>query len=152
MSGNISAQSTLGKGTFFTLLLPLVEVLSEPLKSKDELHVLLPKPNILVVNDNPVNRMVLAKFLEKDNHKVVSVANGLKAVEYANGQALDLILMDIQMPEMNGLTATKAIRAGASQNKNIPIIAVTADLEKTEHFMALSAGMSGFISKPIRYE
>lgn len=164
MSGIISFQSTPDQGTCFTLFLPLVEASPESLEgsagdsieglrnNKDEFHLALPQLDILVVDDNAVNRMVLAKILEKDNHNVVSVTNGLEAVEYANNHDLDLILMDIQMPEMDGLTASKTIRAHDSGNRDIPIIAITANLAAVDRSNALNAGMDGFISKPFRYE
>jgi CheY-like chemotaxis protein len=85
----------------------------------------------------PINRMISAKILKKGNQSVASVTNGLEAFKYTNGQALDLIFMDIQMPEMDRLTANKIIRAGASQNKNIPIIALTANLAKTDRAKVL---------------
>lgn len=168
MLGNVSFQSTPNKGTCFTLTLPLVKAPSEPFessakgsakgsakstaKNKETFHLAFPNLDILVVDDNAVNRMVLAKILEKDNHNVVSVTNGLEAVEYANSHALDLILMDVQMPEMNGLIATETIRASAILNKDIPIIAITANLAEIDRSNALNAGMDGFISKPFRYE
>lgn len=164
MLGNVSFQSTPNKGTCFTLTLPLVEAPSEPFessakgsakstaKNKETFHLAFPNLDILVVDDNAVNRMVLAKILEKDNHNVVSVTNGLEAVEYANSHALDLILMDVQMPKMNGLIATETIRTSAILNKDIPIIAITANLAEIDRSNALNAGMDGFISKPFRYE
>lgn len=155
MEGKISFKSTPDQGTCFTLILPLVkapETLDVDINSNANVHLALPKLDILVVDDNAVNRMVLAKILEKDNHNVVSVTNGLEAVEYANNHDLDLILMDIQMPEMDGLTATKTIRARDCKNCDIPIIAITANLAASDRTNALDAGMDGFISKPFRYE
>lgn len=111
----------------------------------------MPTLDILVVDDNAVNPTVLAKRLEKNNHNVVSVTNGLEAVEYANSHSLDIILMDIQLPEMDELTAAQTIRSGAGKSR-VPIIAITANLAKADRSNALSAGMNDFRSKPFRYE
>jgi signal transduction histidine kinase/ActR/RegA family two-component response regulator len=156
MAGDISFESELGKGTCFTLYLPLIEAAANAIEDEKDGHdktpLLLPKLDILVVDDNAVNRIVLAKILEKDNHNVVAVTNGAEAVEYASNHDLDLILMDIQMPEMDGLTATQTIRASAARNTNIPVIAISANLAKTDRSNAVNAGMNGFVSKPFRYE
>jgi len=156
MSVNVSFQSTPDEETCFTLILPLVEASPEQaqalLKSKDELPLWLPTLAILVVNANAVNRMVLAKTLEKNKHNLVSVTNGLETIEYANSHSLDIILLDIQMPEMDGLTAAQTIRTGARKSSSVPIIAITANLAKAGRSNALSAGMNDFISKPFRYE
>jgi len=108
----------------------------------------LPTLDILVVDDNAVNPTVLAKRLEKNNHNVVSVTNGLEAVEYANSHSLDIILMDIQLPEMDELTAAQTIRSGAGKSR----VPITANLAKADRSNALSAGMNDFRSKPFRYE
>ena len=91
---------------------------------------MLPKLNVLVVNNSASKPVVLAKILEKDSHSIVLVTNRIEADEYTNGQAPNPILMDIQIPEMDKLTANRIIRAGTSQNKNIPIIAITANSTK----------------------
>lgn len=152
MAGDISLESELGKGTCFTLYLPLTVAAPDVKDQQAEFHLSLPELNILVVDDNAINRMVLAKILEKDNHTVVAVTNGLEAVEYANNHDLDIILMDIQMPEMDGLRATNTIRTSAMRNSAIPVIAITANLAKTDRLNAVNAGMNGFVSKPFRYE
>ncbi|MFT4886984.1 MAG: CheY-like chemotaxis protein [Pseudohongiellaceae bacterium] len=149
MAGDISFESELGKGTCFTLYLPLTEAAANEKHEHHEATFLLPKLDIHVVDDNAVNRIVLAKILEKDDHNVVAVTNGTEAVEYASNNDLDLILMDIQMPEMDGLTATQTIRASAIRNANIPVIAMSANFAKTDRS---NAGMNGFVSKPFRYE
>lgn len=151
MSGKISLVSEPGLGACFSLKLPLQEAKNRTAIS-DEPRLILPELDILVVDDNAVNRMVLAKLLEKDNHRVVSVTNGLEAVEYAANHSLDLILMDIQMPKMDGFAATQLIRSSVKQNSSIPIIAITANLAETDRSSALNAGMDGFVSKPFRYE
>jgi CheY-like chemotaxis protein len=152
MTGDISFESELGKGTCFTLYLPLIKAAVNEKHEHHETPFLLPKLDILVVDDKAVNRIVLAKTLEKDNHNVVAVTNGAEAVAYASNHDLDLILMDIQMPEMDELTATQTIRAGAIRNANIPVIAMSANFAKTDRSNAANAGMNGFVSKPLRYK
>ena len=83
-----------------------------------------------MVNNSASKPVVLAKILEKDSHSIVLVTNGIEADEYTNGQAPNPILMDIQIPEMDKLTANQIIRAGTSQHKNIPIIAITPNSTK----------------------
>lgn len=152
MSGEITLESELGVGSCFCLKLPLQEANTPADADQDKPVLTLPELDILVVDDNAVNRMVLAKLLEKDNHRVVSVTDGVEALEYTANHALDLILMDIQMPNMDGLTATQMIRSSGELNSSVPIIAITANLADSDRCSALEAGMNGFVSKPFGYE
>lgn len=152
MSGSISVESEPGNGSCFTVTIPLKEG-HEEVDAKPTTHsTALSKLKILVVDDNAVNRMVLARILEKDQHDVVSVTDGVQAVDYANSETVDLILMDIQMPNMDGLTATKQIRESKSLNSQTPIIAITANLAQVDREKAAESGMNGFIAKPFRHE
>lgn len=106
---------------------------------------------VLLVEDNAVNSMLAARLLEKAGHTVVKAVNGREAVEAVERQSYDLVLMDIQMPEMNGLEATAAIRATEEgTGRRIPIIAMTAHAMKGDQERCLAAGMDAYISKPIR--
>jgi len=104
---------------------------------------------ILVAEDNPVNQMFVTTLLEKFGHRVDLAANGLEAVEAVRHLPYDLVLMDMQMPEMDGLAATRAIRALGERGAKIPIVAMTARAgpEEAERFQA--AGIDDFLPKPI---
>ena len=108
---------------------------------------------VLLAEDNPVNQTLATRILEKLGHKVQVVNDGRAALGRSQAEEFDLILMDIQMPEMDGLEATKAIRAvEASTGKHIPIIAMTAHAMKGDREECLSAGMDEYLSKPIRID
>jgi two-component system, sensor histidine kinase and response regulator len=108
---------------------------------------------VLLAEDNPVNQTLAKRVLEKLGHKVHVVNDGKEAIEQAQAENFDLIFMDIQMPEMDGLEATMAIRAAeAGTGKHVPIIAMTAHAMKGDREKCLSAGMDGYLSKPIRID
>jgi CheY-like chemotaxis protein len=105
---------------------------------------------ILLAEDNAVNQKVAVRMLEKEGHSVTVVANGREAVLAAERQTFDLILMDIQMPEMDGFDATRAIRKQEDGGKRTPIIALTAHAMAGDKERCLDAGMDGYVTKPIR--
>jgi PAS domain S-box-containing protein len=108
---------------------------------------------VLLAEDNPVNQTLAMRILEKLGHNVQVVNDGREALRRSQAEEFDLILMDVQMPEMDGLEATKAIRASeASTGKHISIIAMTAHAMKGDREKCLSAGMDGYLSKPIRID
>jgi signal transduction histidine kinase/CheY-like chemotaxis protein len=112
-----------------------------------------PSLRILLAEDNPVNQRVAVKVLEKYGHTVTVAGNGREAVALALRQAFDLILMDIQMPEMDGYEATGAIReAEGASGAHTPIVALTAHANKSDQDRCLAAGMDDYISKPIHVE
>jgi PAS domain S-box-containing protein len=104
---------------------------------------------ILVAEDNPVNQQVALGLLRKLGHSVDVVGDGAEAVEAVRLLPYDLVLMDVQMPEMDGLEATRAIRSLAIQASQIPIVAMTANAMRGDDQICLDAGMNGYISKPI---
>ena len=107
---------------------------------------------ILLAEDNKVNQMLAVRTLEKGGYHVWSPNNGVEAVQIALEQPLDLILMDIQMPEMDGFQATAKIRAwqAAKAKRPIPVIAMTAHALKGDRERCLDGGMTDYISKPVR--
>ena len=106
---------------------------------------------VLVVEDNAVNQRLATRLLEKRGHRVTVTANGREAVESVEKHTYDLILMDVQMPEMDGLEATAVIREREKhKGARIPIIALTAHAMKGDRERCLAAGMDGYLTKPIR--
>src|SRR6202453_4689550 len=105
---------------------------------------------ILLVEDNAVNQLVALRLLEKYGHTVGVAVNGRKALEELEKESYDLILMDVQMPEMNGWEATQAIREKEmSTGRHIPIVAMTAHAMKGDEERCLAAGMDAYLTKPI---
>jgi CheY-like chemotaxis protein len=106
---------------------------------------------ILLAEDNPVNQMVAVRMLEKMGHTVMVVANGRDAVLMTEEHEFGLVLMDVQMPEMGGFEATRAIREKESfTHKHVPIVAMTAHAMKGDREQCLAVGMDGYVAKPIR--
>jgi signal transduction histidine kinase/DNA-binding response OmpR family regulator len=106
---------------------------------------------VLLVEDNAVNRILATRLLEKRGHRVVLAANGREALDALENQSYDLVFMDVQMPEMDGIEATLAIREREKTSGNHqPIIALTAHAMKGDRERCLDAGMDGYLSKPIR--
>jgi len=117
----------------------------------DEPHRSRKSLRILVVEDNLVNQKLSARLLEKMGHRVTVAGNGKEALEHLAQQEFDLILMDVQMPEMNGFETTARIReAERETGRHVPIIALTAHAIKGYRDKCLKAGMDGYISKPIK--
>jgi CheY-like chemotaxis protein len=107
--------------------------------------------HILVVEDNPINRTIVTRVLEKRGHRVTNAANGVEALQALETASFDLILMDVQMPEMDGLNATAAIRkTEAGTGRHIPIVALTAHASAADRERCLAAGMDAFTTKPFQ--
>jgi PAS domain S-box-containing protein len=105
---------------------------------------------ILLAEDNLVNQQVAQLMLAKLGHRVDTVSNGLEAVEAIRRIPYDVVLMDIQMPEMDGLTAAQTIRAGSHPQKSVPIVAMTASALAEDRAACAKAGMNGYLTKPVR--
>src|SRR5207249_8223128 len=104
---------------------------------------------ILLAEDNPVNQQVATAMLLKRGHQVDVVSNGREAVDAIRARRYDVVLMDIQMPEMDGFAAADGIRA-LPQGRALPIIALTAHALSGERERCLTAGMSGYLAKPFK--
>jgi signal transduction histidine kinase/CheY-like chemotaxis protein len=107
---------------------------------------------ILLAEDNPVNQRVAMIMLGKMGHRIALATNGLEALEQWRQSDFDLILMDVQMPEMTGLQATRQIRREEALGAHVPIVAMTASAMSEERNRCLAAGMDDFISKPVSYK
>jgi CheY-like chemotaxis protein len=105
---------------------------------------------VVIADDNAVNQMILKRILEKHGHSVAVAVNGREAFDLVSGGTFDLVLMDVQMPVMDGIESTAAIRRHEQSSvSRVPIIAVTADAMQGDRERFLAAGMDGYISKPI---
>lgn len=154
MGGTISVDSNMGKGSVFKFFIQL-KVAEIHNKSKtNQIQINLPKINkklsILLVEDDLINRKMTRKILEKQGHEVVIAVNGKDAVNEFSKKNFDLILMDIQMPEMDGIKASKIIKAKAKEkNIYVPIIALTAYAIAGDEERFIGEGLDDYISKPI---
>lgn len=158
MSGTITLESVEGRGSVFEVKLPAIptEVATPPIQSlRDpneliEARLLERRPCVLVAEDNAVNQKVARAFLEKLGARVDCVDNGLEAVRAVGLFPYDLVLMDCQMPTMDGYTATEHIRALVGAPRDIPIVALTANALESARERSLAAGMTGFLTKPLQ--
>lgn len=151
MGGTIQVKSKKGAGTSVSFVVPFPKGTLENLPVKDVGVIdtdLLTEKRILVADDNEMNRLVASTILQHYGAIVDEAQNGMQALEKVQHQEYDLVLMDVQMPVMDGLEATQEIRASIS--KHLPIIALTAFAIKGDSKKFIAAGMSDYLSKPFR--
>jgi len=156
MGGHIGLSSERGKGSSFYFSLPYKPASALKRDDTDNGATLVDSGNcILLVEDNLINQRLTKLILEKAGFKVVTANNGQEAVDmYKSGTAISLILMDIQMPVLDGLSATQVIRYHEAENKlaRIPIVALTAHAMQGDKEKCLDAGCDNYLSKPIMME
>ncbi len=163
MDGDIVVDSEEGKGSTFTLHMPVGSQApstdnrssNEDAKSSVEktsnqtVKIML---NVLVVEDVLANQVVARKLIERLGHKVHISENGFEAIESVKNRHYDMVFMDMKMPEMDGITATRKIRKLGDDMSQLPIIAMTANATKEDREDCIKAGMNDFIAKPIDIE
>jgi CheY-like chemotaxis protein len=156
MGGTVTAQSALREGTTFTASISAPQQRSEErphlvaaVRGVQEAFTLPSTVKILLVEDNEANAFLMKRLIAKWGGAVVHAKNGQEAVELAQSTPFDIILMDCQMPVMDGFEATRAIRAGEGKSKATPIIALTANAFGEYQKICEDAGMNDFVTKPI---
>jgi len=160
MQGEIRVESHPGAGSrfWFDIPLPPAQMATDAANDRtanvaaSQEVPTTPPMTVLVAEDNDINRYLLAEIVRRLGHQVVSVENGARAVEYVTapaGNPVDLVLMDVQMPVMDGLAATRAIRAWSGAGASVPIHAITADLSVERRADITQAGMNGVLTKPV---
>ena len=154
MGGALDAESVVGRGSTFRVVLPLwrsnLESVPPPADTQiDTLGAPEVALEVLVAEDNEVNQVVVCEMLKQIGHRCVVVGDGLEALQKLVERRFDLVLMDIQMPRMDGATATRRIRAQGGWLARVPIIALTANAMTEERETYLAAGMNGYVSKPV---
>ncbi|WP_235536434.1 MULTISPECIES: PAS domain-containing hybrid sensor histidine kinase/response regulator [unclassified Sphingomonas] len=148
MGGSIAASSDPGKGTTFSVELPFTRADAAAAEAMAAGKATGPM-RILLAEDNPINRRLMAGLLAREGHDVVAVEDGRKALGTIATQAFDLVLMDMQMPELDGIEATRAIRALDPPASDTPILAISADSMPERRRIYFEAGIDGFLPKPI---
>ena len=150
MGGTITVESTLGVGSVFHVLLPLAPGKAVARRSEQPV-VALPPLRILAADDVPQNVELLLISLGAAGHQVIAASDGESAVREFSKGSFDIVLMDVQMPRMDGLEATRLIRVYEREQglKATPIIALTASVLEQDRRAAQTAGMNGFASKPL---
>jgi two-component system, sensor histidine kinase len=154
MGGDITVTSEVGKGSTFTFAVEaeVVEWQAAEVAAPIEAEVADGRSlSVLVVEDHPVNRMILEAWMSSAGHASASAENGQIAVEAAADQTFDLIVMDVNMPVMDGLAATRAIRAGGGANAETPIVVLSASARTEDHQAGLDAGADAYLNKPIDF-
>jgi signal transduction histidine kinase/ligand-binding sensor domain-containing protein/ActR/RegA family two-component response regulator len=151
MSGTIRMESEPGNGATFQFSIPyhLPAADEGSYSQTPAVHNVLPPMRILLAEDNIVNQKVARGLLEKHGHTVTVASSGMEAVAISTQQLFDVILMDVQMPEMDGFEATRRIR---ERGERLPIIAMTAHAMPGDRERCLAAGMDGYVSKPIKVD
>lgn len=155
MNGTISVESEVGKGTIFQIQfkgIKLGEVKNESMNRLKSHKFQFEPAKILIVDDVELNRKLIYRYCRNSNLTVFEAENGKDAVEVAEKNSPDLILMDIQMPVMDGYEALNAIRNSDSAIKNIPIIAITAFALTQDKDKIMVSGFNGFLVKPVQKE
>ena len=154
LGGDVQVESELGKGSKFSFAVrckaAAVPAVASPALAPVTDDVALPPLDILVAEDNPIMRTLISKLLARRGYQADTVVNGEEAVAAVQKKPYDLVLMDMQMPKMDGISAAAAIRALSGPQRDVPIIALTANALAGQREICMEAGMNGFLTKPIQ--
>jgi CheY-like chemotaxis protein len=154
LGGTLRVESREGQGSCFRFIAPM-QIGNPVLAAAAAPPALAPhftrELRVLLVEDNAVNQKLAVRLLEKHGHRVTVAGNGREALEALERDRFDAVLMDVQMPDMNGLEATAAIRRNErGTNRHIPVIAMTAHAMRGDREECLESGMDAYLTKPIR--
>ena len=155
MGGDIEVHSTPGEGSTFAFVVEAevaqwaaarpVEAIGAEVADGQSLRV-------LVVEDHPVNRMILEAWMATAGHVTASAENGQCALEAGAAERFDLIVMDVNMPVMDGLTATRRLRETDGPNRDTPVVVLSASARSEDHAAGLAAGADAYLNKPIDFK
>jgi len=156
LGGSVAVQSTLNAGSSFAVILPCT-IAASPLDRpvvipRDQMSGMHHQASILIAEDNDINRELVIQMLARLGHEATTSGNGREALMAARAKVFDLILMDIQMPEMDGISAAAAIRALPGAHGNAPIVAVTANAMVGDRERYLAAGFDDYLAKPLHLD
>ncbi|MDT8447740.1 MAG: ATP-binding protein [bacterium] len=149
MGGSITVTSQLGSGSRFEVRLPFkASQIAAPVLSELDQRPDWTGKRVLVVEDNQLNLKLAVKLLQRCGVLTETALNGQEALSVLRRQAVDLVLMDLQMPVLDGIEATRMIRAGQAGNPKVPILAITANVSEEHQKTCQQVGMDGFLGKP----
>ena len=152
MNGDIRVESILGKGSTFSFIIPLVAG-KQPVEDTDYLapEKTTGSARILIAEDNIMNQKLISAYMKKTGHRYMLVENGADAIDALKNEKFDTVLMDLEMPVMDGRDSLLRIRSGEAgeSNKNIPVFAMSAHVMTDIIDSCIREGFTGYITKPI---